>query len=266
MYKRLTPEDCAHVRKRLLIVMTKLEVQLPMQWNTSVVHIFVFHSVFVLEMAEPFCSSNMLDIERFHTLFKGLARGTKNIMRSICNHYVLQEASQMNRNTMDMEWAAPARRSSIAGLAQKPDSAFKTDRCYRPRGTATPGKLSPEEFGMLQDLWGIESKAYDKFQDAFKRYNARRGRDNRMADISEWSPSRQYKFTDEQKLWQTMSTDIMVRRSIVLMQFLFTHPCAFDLVHAYVVFHVVRVYVALSARRVRRQPLFNQHILDRETE
>ena len=142
MYKKSTPEDRAGVRKRLPIVMTRLEMQLPMQWNTSVVHIFTFHSVSILEMAGPFCSSNMLDIERFHTLFKGLARGTKNIMQSICNHYVLLEASQMNRNTVDMEWASPARRSSIAGLAQKPDSAFKTDRCYRPKGAATPGKLA----------------------------------------------------------------------------------------------------------------------------
>jgi hypothetical protein len=230
MYKKSTPEDRAHVRKRLPIVMTQIEMKLPVQWNTSVVHIFTFHAVSILEMAGPFCSSNMLDIERFHTLFKGLARGTKNIMASICNHYVLLEASQMNRATVDMEWAAPARRSSIAGLAQKPDSAFKTDRCYRPEGAPTPGKLSPEEFGMLQDLWGIEFKAYDKFQDAFKSYNRSRARAKRLADISEWTPHYKIRLSDEQKLWQTMSTDIKVRRFVVLILFPFTHKCAFDIV------------------------------------
>ena len=151
----------------------------------------------------------------------------------------------MNRATVDMEWAAPARRSSIAGLAQKPDSAFKTDRCYRPKGASTPGKLSPEEFGMLQDLWGIEFTAYDRFQDAFKSYNRRRSKHNQLADISKWTSSRQQPFSEEQKLWQTMSTDIKVRRSMVLMLFSFTHQCAFDPVHAYVVCHLVCVYVAL---------------------
>ena len=217
MYKISTPEDRAHVRKRLPIVMTHLEMKLPIQWSTSVIHIFTFHAVSILEMAGPFSSSNMLDIERFHTKFKGLARGTRNVMQSICNHYVLQEASQMNRATVNMEWAAPARRSSVAGLAQKPDSAFKTDRCYRPLGAHIPGTLSPEEFGMLQDLWGIECKAYDQFQDAFKANQRSLRRDLQLADISEWKPRRGRELSDEQKLWQTMTNEIKVRRPLCLL-------------------------------------------------
>lgn len=39
----------------------------------------------------------MLDIERFQTVFKGMARGTKNPMQSILNHYQLREVSDYNR-------------------------------------------------------------------------------------------------------------------------------------------------------------------------
>ena len=45
----------------------------------------------------PFSSANMLKIERFQTVFKSLARGTRNVMQSIQNHYELKEASDYNR-------------------------------------------------------------------------------------------------------------------------------------------------------------------------
>ena len=69
MYKISTPEDRAHVRKRLPIVMTHLEMKLPIQWSTSVIHIFTFHAVSILEMAGPFSSSNMLDIESIKSMW-----------------------------------------------------------------------------------------------------------------------------------------------------------------------------------------------------
>ena len=135
MYKSSTPGDRAYIRSHLPRVMTKLEMVLPLQWNTTVVHVFVFHTVHILESCGPFCSSNMMDIERFHTLFKSLARGRTNVMESIKNHYEVLEASLQNRGTVNMEWTADARRSTMAGMAEKPDSAFRTDRCIRPLGT-----------------------------------------------------------------------------------------------------------------------------------
>jgi len=87
MHKASTPGDRQYLAKHIPIVMTKLEMKMPMGWNTSVVHIFVFHTVAILTAAGPFRTSNMLDVERFHTQFRKLARGRRNTMSSIVAHY-----------------------------------------------------------------------------------------------------------------------------------------------------------------------------------
>jgi hypothetical protein len=209
MRKVSTAGDRAYVRKRLPIVMTRLELGMPTIWNTVVIHIFVFHTIQIIEAAGPFSESNMLDIERYHTLFKKLARGT-NTMASIKNHYDILEACNQNRLIENMQWSSDALRSTPAGLAAKPDSAFKTDRCVAALGASTNGKLSPSNLLQLQDLWAIENKGYDAFRDRFARFNRRRPRHNKVQTITEWQPSRQDEFTADEKLWQTMSCDIKV--------------------------------------------------------
>jgi hypothetical protein len=209
MRKVSTAGDRDYVRKRLPIVMTRLELGMPTIWNTIVVHIFVFHTIQIIEAGGPFCESNMLDIERYHTLFKSLARGT-NVMASIKNHYEILEACNQNRLVEDMAWTSDARRSTPAGLAAKPDSAFKTDRCVAPLGASTNGKLSPSDLLQVQDLWAIENPGYDAFWDRFVRFNRRRSQHNKVLTISDWQQSRQDAFTGDEKLWQSMSSDIQV--------------------------------------------------------
>ena len=57
-----------------------------------VAYYVTFHTVEVLEKCGPFPACNMLDIERFHTAFKKLARGT-NIMASIQNNHEMLEVT-----------------------------------------------------------------------------------------------------------------------------------------------------------------------------
>jgi hypothetical protein len=138
-----------------------------------VIHISVFHTIQIIEAAGPFSESNMLDIERYHTLFKKLARGT-NIMASIKNHYDILEACNQNRLIENMQWSSDALRSTPSGLVEKPDSAFKTDRCVAALGASTNGKLFPSNLLKVQDLWVIENKGYDPFRDRFVRFNRHR--------------------------------------------------------------------------------------------
>ena len=215
MRKVSTAGDRDYVRKRLPIVMTRLEMGMPTIWNTIVIHIFVFHTIQIIEAAGPFCEINMLDIERYHTLFKSLARGT-NVMASIKNHYEILEACNQNRLTEDIAWTSDALRSTPAGLAAKPDSAFKTDRCVSALGASTKGKLSPSDLLQIQDLWAIENKGYDAFRDRFARFNRGRGRHRKVSTIAEWQSPRHVGFTADEKLWQTMSSDITVLQCLCL--------------------------------------------------
>ena len=113
-----TPGDRQRLKTLLPRIMTKLEIMMPTNWNTMVVHIFTFHTLQIIESAGPFHVSNILDIERFHTLFKNLARGTTNVMQSIANHYQLLEAVLAARLTEVMDWTCEPAASSAAGIAQ----------------------------------------------------------------------------------------------------------------------------------------------------
>ena len=52
MYKSSTPGDREYMRKHLpiMIVMTKLELKLPLSWNTTVAHIFMARTVQILAL------------------------------------------------------------------------------------------------------------------------------------------------------------------------------------------------------------------------
>jgi hypothetical protein len=93
MYKASLPADRRHLSKQIPIVMTNLEMKMPLSWNTSVVHIFVFHTVATLEAGGPFISSNMLDVERFQTEVKKLLRAKNHPMKSIVNNYEILQVS-----------------------------------------------------------------------------------------------------------------------------------------------------------------------------
>jgi hypothetical protein len=213
MHKVSTPGDRQHIAARLPVVMTELEMALPLSWNTTVIHLFTYHTVELLEAAGPFLEQNMLDIERYHTLFKSLARGKSNVMCSIKNHYEIYEACQQNRLIVeDIEWTANARASTVAGLAAKPDSALKNERCVATKGEGAPGELSDADLLQVQALWALQYPAFADMLKLYDRYawNYRKANRGRAAPpFSQWRP-RYSLLTDEQKKWQGMTGDIKV--------------------------------------------------------
>ena len=214
MHKVSTPGDRQRIAAELPVVMTELEMALPLSWNTTVIHLFTFHTVELLEAAGPFIEQNMLDIERYHTLFKSMARGTTNIMCSIKNHYEIFEACQQNRLLEDdVEWTADPRPSTAAGLAAKPDSALKDERCVSTVGDGAPGVLPDADFLQVQALWALQ---YPTFADMLKQYSRyarnykREHRGQAAVPFSQWQP-RYLMLSDEQQKWRGMTGDIKVR-------------------------------------------------------
>jgi hypothetical protein len=66
MLKASTPGDRKFAQKELPVLMTQLEMALPQTWNTTVAHIYTFHSIIIQMLAGPFCVSNMFKV-RAHT-------------------------------------------------------------------------------------------------------------------------------------------------------------------------------------------------------
>ena len=210
MYKSSTPGDREYMRKHLPIVMTKLELKLPLSWNTTVAHIFMAHTVDILEAAGPYCSANMLDVERYHTNFKKKARATNDIMASIKNSHLLEECANQNRLMKSVDWSFDAPRSSPAGAAARADSSFKQDRCISLKGASKKGTLSRAELSQVQDLWGIAFPEYAALRDRFRRFNRHRSRSKQVPSIAEWQSSQRVDFSSDERKWKTMTGSIEV--------------------------------------------------------
>jgi hypothetical protein len=216
MRKVSTPGDRAYLLEWIPVVMTKLELLMPIDWNTIVVHIFTHHTVDIIMALGPFNAANILDIERFHTLFKSLARGKENVMASIKNHYLLLEVALSARMNEDIDWTTLPAKSTPAGYAGRLDSEDKDDRMCQPFGAATNGTLLADELKQVQTLW---ADSYPVYFNLHKRYNAwarkqKYGVKNKhFQTVETWTPSARQitagmqPLSTEEKAWQAMTND-----------------------------------------------------------
>jgi len=67
MFKCSTAGDRKFALREIPMLMTELEMMLPQTWNTTVVHLYTFHTILILLLAGPFCVNNMFKVIT-HTL------------------------------------------------------------------------------------------------------------------------------------------------------------------------------------------------------
>ncbi len=165
MRKVSTPGDRQYIREHLPEVLAAIEIELPMAYNTAVVHIYACRTLDVLEQWGPFHVMSMLDFERFHTKFRAMARSSKNLMASIKNSYEMAEACSHAIQCLhesDRDLLSVPLRSTTPGLAIAHDSADKTDRCTRPLGRGIEEELSPSELRRINSLWAQSAQQPDE--------------------------------------------------------------------------------------------------------
>ena len=214
-----TPGDRADAAADIPVVATMCEQKLPLYWNTMVMHIFIDHCILILELAGGFFAANILDTERWHTIFKTFGRSRSNIMASFQKNYVLWVASQVGRLSSVSAWTNKPAWSSAAGRAAMLDSENKFDRMYEPLGANTVRELTEEELHQIEEMWCVRDKSYDRFHDKCKRVQAsirRQGGRRRQAaltDIRQWAP--RGGLTVQERKWQTMSNTVKVLIVIV---------------------------------------------------
>ena len=214
LYKVSTPGDRTWIASRLPETLTWLEMRMPINWNTAVIHILLCCITKQMEAVGPLHSANLLDIERFQTVFKGLARGTADVMESILNHYVLLESTLSNRLTCDMDWANAALPSSIAGHIARFDSSDRTDSFCRGLGASTPYVLKSHEYKQVQTMWADE---YPDYHSLHRKFNAARrssGRARQCPSISLWKHA---SITRQEQKWQKMKPEVQVKVVVVVL-------------------------------------------------
>ena len=222
MRKVSTPGDRAYLEENIPVVMTKLEMMMPIDWNTTVIHLFTNHTIDTIKALGPFNAANILDIERFHTLFKSLARGKENVMASIKNHYLLLEVSLSARMSAEVDWTSLPAKSTPAGYAGRLDSEDKADRMCQPFGKVKCTTLTSDEYRLVQTLW---ADSYPIYKNLHRRYNVwvRQNRSSKNSQTFEkWLPrpagvrnaSAPAALTNEEKNWQKMTNEIKVARML----------------------------------------------------
>jgi hypothetical protein len=203
MHKVSTPGDRAELLQSLAAVLTRLEIMLPITWNSTVIHILVCRTLAVIIEYGPYVVNNILDVERFHTLFKDMARGTRNVMKSILNHFLLLEAALANRldPNVRVDWIREAPKGTVAGYAARLDSEDRQDRMWSPKGATTNYTVPVEDRQMLRTLWADNYSEYKAFHQKFNR-TVRKARGKcKGLPIEGWKSS---KITREEQKWQMM--------------------------------------------------------------
>jgi hypothetical protein len=158
MRKVSTPGDRQNIKENLPNILASLEIELPLSWNTSVIHIFACQTVRLLEEWGPFCEMSMLDFERYHTKFKNMARSSKDLMTSISNTYKYKEACADKRHLMsieDQQMLSRPHRSTTQGLHAQHASSDKADRCTRVLGRGHGERLTDAELDYVNKLWSV---------------------------------------------------------------------------------------------------------------
>jgi len=209
MHKVSTPGDRRDLAREIPVATTKLEMAMPIAWNTSVMHIFVFHTLDIMKRAGPFHVANILSIERYHTLFKTFARSKKHVMASINNHFQLHDAAQHSRMNENMTWTHAPARSTFAGHAARLKSDDKSDRLCDPVGRGTAGDLTAEELQQVQTLWADHYPVYHKLHQKFNRFCRNVRGPLRPDGLSEWRPIRP-PLSNEEQAWQKMKSTVKV--------------------------------------------------------
>ena len=213
MYKSSTPGNRATVRRELPEVWCRLELALPLYLQTMVAHYCVHHAVDSLEETGPFHVANMLDMERFQTVFKGCAKAKKNVMKSIVNNYLLLEVSLDTRLTSSaFVWTTKPAGSSTAAYLKKSDGANRMDRLYTVKGKVSSRKLGATLFGGLLKLWRAHNTDYDrlvtKFENAQRNNRKHKRTHLTLNSIAEWKPKPL--LTPEEQQWASMLPHVKV--------------------------------------------------------
>jgi hypothetical protein len=110
------------------------------------------------------CHTLYMQVEQFHTVVKGLARGPRNTLTSIRNHYLLLVSSNLTRIAAPLEWVVKARDSTAAGYVNRAPSADKKDLFVSPKGVGKNSILDAKDLLQVQEVWGRTVKKYGDFK------------------------------------------------------------------------------------------------------
>lgn len=183
----------------LVEAFAKLEINLPLYWCTSTRH-HLSHFKKKIDLMGFFQFQSLLSVERYHVLLKSLARGTRNMVRYIGNHYSLFDISQTDWRMKEGErWATKAKQSSLAGAKEIPEN----NNNVLVKGRQTVFKFTATMFKQVQELWATEFKVFDNLLDRYRKETRRLPE----VTLAEWRPRKGRPLTREEQWMKVMDDE-----------------------------------------------------------
>ena len=179
-------------------ILTKLEIMLPLYWNTSTRHLLL-HTVDFIERFGHVWAFSMLGVERIHVMIKKLGRSKRNIMASIQKNNDLLAQSQLQwRYDSEHKWSTDARQSSFLLKKDIPERRY----LVLPKGSLNKRTLDFAFFKYFQDAWTVVSPDFREFRDQYYvTYLRKCRRENRKpVSFKMWQADTN---TEEQKRYNT---------------------------------------------------------------
>jgi hypothetical protein len=150
--------DRAHLplwARRLKEVLARMETLLPLYCCTIVMHI-LSHLATHLGRAGPMHACGMLCYERFHTLMHSLARGSKNLLRSIAVHYCrfLMAQGWRGSGALDPDGGRVGIRPDTPTMPYWHTADWNEDGSWICKGDLGYMELDDLRFNHLLEIWG----------------------------------------------------------------------------------------------------------------
>lgn len=176
-------QDCY---MKLVVVLAKLEILLPLYWNTGTRH-FLLHTFDFIKRLGRFWSFSMMGVERIHIMIKKLGKSKRNVMASLQKNNDLNCMAQLQwRFNPDHKWT---NKGKVSSLHLKPPVPLD-DGVVMPQGGMRKRKASTRIFKALEDEWAIRDKNFDRLRDRHRRYvRTHRRQGHRTApplEFSQW--------------------------------------------------------------------------------
>lgn len=202
--KTATPAQLKENEQRLFRSFAVLEINLPQYWMTISRHGISHWRKKMLDLGF-FWAQSLLFVERYHVLLKSMARGSRNMVRSIGHHYSLFDISQTDWRLQigPEQWVVPPKHSTLAGAKEIPEN----QGLLVIKGKTNDTVLAADMFLQVKELWATEHKVFDKLFDRFNNDRRKRPPD---VTLAAWMPKNGRRLNDEEKQIKCMSDQITV--------------------------------------------------------
>jgi hypothetical protein len=195
-----TKRQAREVHNKLIDVLAKLELTLPLYWCTISRHMLIHVCELISELG-AFSVWNMLPVERFHVLIKKMARSSKGMLQSLDTHYDLFLECQQKFHFDKSNWDHKNRKTLSTARPFQDRSGI----IEYPKHKCKPVNLEEATFEQILMHWGLVNPAFKALRGRYQTYvrnikkqnKKNKGSKQKILKFRKWKPTDRQLNSDE---------------------------------------------------------------------